>query len=61
MYSSDDDSNVNIIPMDSYPSDGDSNTWPGEPYAERDDTNWRRLLACNWLQHMGSLEDGKLR
>jgi len=62
MPSSDDqDSDVNIIPMDSFPSDGDMSTWPGEPYAERDDTNWRRLLATNWLEKMGSLEEGELK
>lgn len=59
--SSDDDqeSRVNVIPMDSFVSDGDMSTWPGHPYAERNDQKWRELLARNWLAKMGSLETGE--
>lgn len=59
--SSDDDqeSRVNVIPMDSFASDGDMSTWPGHPYAERNDQKWRELLARNWLAKMGSLETGE--
>lgn len=56
----DEDSNVNVIPMDSFPSDGDMSTWPGVPYTERDDHRWRQLLAENWLKDMGTYEEGKL-
>lgn len=57
--SEDDDSKVNIIPMDSFPSDGDMSTWPGGQYAERDDHRWRQLLAENWLKNMGTFEEGR--
>lgn len=60
MSSDDDESKVNVIPMDSFASDGDMNTWPGHPYAERNDQKWRELLATNWLAKMGSLEAGEL-
>ncbi len=56
----DEDSNVNIIPMDSFPSDGDMSTWPGGHYTERDDHRWRQLLAENWLRDMGTYEEGEL-
>ncbi|KAJ5788637.1 Transcription-silencing protein Clr2 [Penicillium paradoxum] len=57
MSSSDDDLNVNVIPMDSFPSDGDPSTWPGGNYAERVDHRWRELLADNWLKNMGTYEE----
>lgn len=59
--SEDDDPNVNIIPMDNFPSDGDINTWPsGGHYVERPDVRWRELLAENWLKKMGTYEEGEL-
>ncbi|CDM26440.1 hypothetical protein CBS147339_6228 [Penicillium roqueforti] len=58
-YSSEDeDSNVNIIPMENFPSDGDMSTWPSSHYIERSDLRWRQLLAENWLKDMGTYEDG---
>lgn len=60
-YSSEDeDSNVNIIPMENFPSDGDMSTWPSSHYIERSDLRWRQLLAENWLKDMGTYEDGEL-
>lgn len=59
--SEDDDPNVNIIPMDNFPSDGDINTWPSRGhYVERPDIRWRELLAENWLKEMGTYEEGEL-
>ena len=59
--SEDEDPNVNVIPMDDFPSDGDTSTWPvGNIYTERPDLRWRQLLAENWLKDMGTYEDGKL-
>ncbi|CAG8241268.1 unnamed protein product [Penicillium salamii] len=50
---------LNVIPVDSFASDGNMNTWPtGPPYKERDDQRWRAKLATYWLKEMGSLEDG---
>ncbi|CAG7935310.1 unnamed protein product [Penicillium nalgiovense] len=57
--SEDEDPNVNVIPMDNFPSDGDMSTWPvGNIYTERSDARWRQLLAENWLKDMGTYEDG---
>jgi hypothetical protein len=53
------ESNVVVIPMDGFPSDGDIHTWPAFPYKKRDDTRWRRLLAENWLKSQGSYVEGK--
>jgi hypothetical protein len=59
--SEDEDPNVNVIPMDNFPSDGDMSTWPvGNIYTERSDARWRQLLAENWLKDMGTYEDGEL-
>ena len=60
MSSSDGEENdVKVIPIDSFASDGDMNTWPtGHPYTERDDQGWRDKLATYWLREMGSLEEG---
>ncbi|KAJ5206740.1 Transcription-silencing protein Clr2 [Penicillium cf. griseofulvum] len=56
--SEDDDPNVEVIPMENIPSDGDMSTWPGGNYIERSDSRWRQLLAENWLKAMGSYEEG---
>ncbi|CAI7622061.1 unnamed protein product [Penicillium glandicola] len=56
--SEDEDTNLNTIPMENFPSDGDMSTWPGGQYIERDDFNWRKLLAENWLKDMGTYEEG---
>ena len=58
--SEDEDPNVNIIPMENFPSDGDMSTWPSGHYNERSDLRWRQLLAENWLKDMGTYEDGEL-
>ncbi|KAJ5503558.1 Transcription-silencing protein Clr2 [Penicillium fimorum] len=54
----DEDPNVNVIPMENFPSDGDMSTWPGGNYTERSDSRWRELLAENWLKNMGTFEEG---
>ncbi|OQE11613.1 hypothetical protein PENVUL_c002G06456 [Penicillium vulpinum] len=56
--SEDGDPNVNVIPMENFPSDGSMSTWPGGQYIERPDSRWRQLLAENWLKDMGTYEEG---
>ncbi|CAG8893076.1 unnamed protein product [Penicillium egyptiacum] len=57
--SEDEDPNVNVIPMEKFPSDGDMGTWPEtRNYTERSDLRWRQLLADNWLRAMGTYEEG---
>ncbi|KAJ5170221.1 Transcription-silencing protein Clr2 [Penicillium coprophilum] len=56
--SEDEDSNINVIPMENFVSDGDMSTWPGNNYSERSDARWRELLAENWLKAMGTFEEG---
>jgi hypothetical protein len=58
--SDEDDSNVVVISMGDFQSDGDVNTWPALPYKPRDDSRWRQLLAENWLKSQGSYVEGKL-
>jgi hypothetical protein len=58
--SEEDGLNVEVIPMENIPSDGDMSTWPGKNYLERPDFRWRQLLAENWLKAMGSYEEGEL-
>ncbi|KAJ6080341.1 hypothetical protein N7467_010094 [Penicillium canescens] len=56
--SDEDDSNVVVISMGDFQSDGDVNTWPAFPYKPRDDSRWRQLLAENWLKSQGSYVEG---
>jgi hypothetical protein len=56
--SSAEDDDLIVIPM-TIASDGDINTWPESPYAERDDYRWRLMLAENWLRDAGTYEEGE--
>lgn len=57
-----DDSNVVVIPVEDFLSDGDRGKWPSNDrydYRKLDDTRWRDALAEMWVQKTGAYEEGK--